>query len=80
MRAAFDYEEARDRAISDIANRLFDTGLATMDKPDEDDLKWLWIECETDAIKQVEAIEKRREEMSVEDRAMRWLWNRGIVA
>lgn len=75
-----DYEEMRDEAIAKIANRLYDAERAQMDQPSGDDLACAWIDCETAAVKQVEQIEKRREEESIEARALRWLFDRGVLA
>lgn len=75
-----DYEEMRDEAIAKIANRLYDAERAQMDQPSDDDLACAWIDCETAAIKQVEQIEKRREEESIETRILNWLWACGRLA
>jgi len=37
-------------------------------------------ECEKDALKQLEQAEKRRTDESLSERAMRWLWDRGVLA
>lgn len=76
----FHYEEMRDRRIADIANRLYDADVNDLPADDVAGRKWLWNECEVEAIKQVEQIEKQREEQSLEARILNWLWERGRLS
>jgi len=40
----------------------------------------MWAEAGELAEKEVQAAERRRAEESASDRAMRWLWDRGVLA